>query len=275
MMRCRLIWLVFLLPAAPGCLFAHRPPLVPIQVVDAETRQPIPGAHVRLWRPESPDASLGQESEAPTGTDGIARVRARTDNEMSVAIEVSAAGYLPADVDLPGAKLDANDPNEKVRSGTTVALFAGPRPTVDFVLPAGFRGLLKADLRMQDAPAQANQRVFSGIARSDGKVVIAGSPVLSSGLGPVYRARFSDNQSLTLEPKEHETGLRFLKSEGDTRYFVVGTLEDWKSFRKSMNTDPPGSRSSGGRGTGGGGGGRGGGRGGRGGMGGGGMGGGR
>ncbi|HEY2910104.1 MAG TPA: carboxypeptidase-like regulatory domain-containing protein [Gemmataceae bacterium] len=289
MRRFRWLWLLLLVPASPGCLSLHRPQPVPIQVVDAETHAPIAGAKVRLWCPNRLHEKLGDEANAVTNDDGQALLRASSRKDLGIVIEVSAPGY-----GLEEIEFRSEPAADGAAVGTLVAMFANPRPTVEFVLPIGFQGLFKAEIVSQENSERVGQREFSaavlmpqdvavaayipvGMAHGvNGVAKLVGSPVLQHGLGPLYRAKFADGKPLPNEPRPSEIGIHFLKKEGDMHYFVVGTLEDWKAQRKALNMDLPASNSHGHR-SGGGGGGGGGGRGGRGGgggMGGGGMGGG-
>src|SRR6185437_2226719 len=87
MRRFRWLWLLLLVPASPGCLSLHRPPPVPIQVIDAETHAPIAGANVRLWCPNRVHARLGDEDPAVTNDDGQALLRATTRKDRGIVTE--------------------------------------------------------------------------------------------------------------------------------------------------------------------------------------------
>lgn len=234
-----LVGLGFLLGASPGCLTTPRSPPVPVPVlvVDAETRAPVAGAAVRLWCPDPRAPGLGKDASGTTGPDGIARVQSAAKEDVGVVLGVTAAGYLAEQKDFRG--------NGTAHDGTPpgvmqVELFAGPRPTVEFVVPNGFRGVIKAEVRVEDPPAQPGRRAFSFPVGSDGTVQVVGSRVLGLGPGPDYRARYADGAPLTLNPEGLVIGFRWLGYRGDTQFFVVGTHADWnEAHREFVKDDPP------------------------------------
>ena len=81
----------------PG-IHTYRP--VAVQALDAETRQPIPGATVRLWYPGVEPARAPYDLFRTTGDDGIAHLHAAPYGEGGVMMEVTAKGYLFAEKDL-------------------------------------------------------------------------------------------------------------------------------------------------------------------------------
>src|SRR6185437_16909671 len=84
MRRFRWLWLLLLVPASPGCLSLHRPPPVPIQVIDAETHAPIAGAKVRLWCPNRLHLKLGSEAAAITNEEAQATLRASRHEDLGI-----------------------------------------------------------------------------------------------------------------------------------------------------------------------------------------------
>jgi hypothetical protein len=257
-----------LIPTLVGCQTLHPIPTVPIAVVDAETKAPIPGATVRLWSPADNSPSHIEPS-GTTGPDGVARIKAAFPKEADVLIEVSAPGYLSDEMDRT---LSAKAPGAPAGGGL-VEMFAGPKPYIQLVIPTGFRGDLKAEIKVQDdAPTQPGQRVFTynvplptveNIVGTPIVVHIVAPPVIDGRLAP-FRGLYANRTPMPAEPKDSDVVLRWVRSEGLDQYFVVGTKIDQESARRAAEkTIGPressgDSKSSGGGRRGGGGGGRGG-----------------
>jgi hypothetical protein len=75
-----------LLAVAPGCQAFHSYRPVPVLVRDAESKQPIPGAHVRISYPlMEPAYAPPADSSGPTGADGVARLRAAPYGEAGIS----------------------------------------------------------------------------------------------------------------------------------------------------------------------------------------------
>ncbi len=219
---------VLLLATAVGChILPHES--VPVLVRDAETHSPIPGAQVRL---STALTQPSRDSSATTGADGVARLRPAPAGDAA-----TVAQELPAD---------------RGPAGIVMELYAGPRPTVDLVVPTGFRGLVKAEVRVRDdAPVPADRRSFCYPVPPSGEVEVIGPPVLRHLLPPDFTARYADGPPLAREAKDSEVGFRWVRTTGSTEYFIVGTQADCDEFRKSFEQEGPGAgRSTSGEGKG-------------------------
>jgi hypothetical protein len=264
---------LLLFPVLTGCSM-HPTPVIPIVVLDAETKAPIPGAEVRLWSP-SDNRKTHAEPSGTTGPDGIVKIKAEYPKEADVLIEVAAEGYLQDEMDrilagkVPGAPA----------GGGIVEIYRGPRPAIELVIPTEFRGDLKVEIKIQDAtPDQLGKRVFRytapvpkvGNVSEIPVVQVVGPPIFDGRLGPEFRGFYANGNPMPAEPKDNEVVMRWVRSEGLNQFFVVGTKIDQEAARRAAEKNI-GSRDPN-KGGGGGGGRKGGGAGG-GGMGGGGMGG--
>ncbi len=155
------------LATVPGCQLLHSYRPVPILVRDAETKQPIAGAMRHISYPLLSAPQAPEESRAQTAADGIARLQAAPAGPGGVLLTVCAGEYLTEPQTLSVESVRALKPAgwfEKVEQRPpqlTVELYAGPRPTVELVLPAGFRGLVTATVK----PATV-RRPHRGSARS-------------------------------------------------------------------------------------------------------------
>ncbi|HEY1376938.1 MAG TPA: hypothetical protein VGF55_09090 [Gemmataceae bacterium] len=263
---------VVLLAVAPGCLSLSGDRPLPVQVVDAETKQPIRGAAVQIGDPVAPSPWSGRVSAATAGGDGVARLRVA--DAAGITLEVAALGYLSEEKTVPATAVQAVEPahwfeaTDRRPPAVVVELFAEPRPTVELVLPAGFRGRVRATVRpVDDAPAMPGQRQFAYEVPPSGEVAVVGPPVLRRTFAPDFRLRYADAAPLTQNARESEVGYWWLKTEGDVQVFLVGTKADYDAAVRAGEATPAGiPRSGGGPGGGKGGGRRGGGRRGGGGM---------
>jgi hypothetical protein len=221
---------------------AGRP--VAIRIIDAETKAAVPGAEVRIWRPRDREA-ITSGPPVRSGSDGIVRIQSTATPDSPSCLEVRAAGYQSDEIDVG------------VGTEQVIELYAGPRPTVEFQLPTGFRGSLSARLKVVDAAGQPGQRVFIVPVGPADSVDVTGPAVLKHGSGPTFKARLADGTELPQQPTPDQVALRWLKVDGDTHQFIVGTHADWEAAQGPTRGEP-GARPSKGMGGGkGGGGGRG------------------
>jgi hypothetical protein len=219
-----------------------------VVVRDAETKAPIPGAEVHLLSTTDISRDL---AAATTGPDGSVQLAIQPSKEGGLMAEVHAAGYQTGEQDVTILK---------TQNQAVVEVFSGTRPTVELVLPPGFRGQVTAKVRVQpDAPP--GRREFAFEVPTSGTVEVTGPAILGHPLGPEFRARYPDGTQLPKDAPDEVIAFRYLRTDGQDQLFVVGTRMEWEEVRKAHNHDLPRSRrGSGGPRVGGGGGGRGGGR---------------
>jgi uncharacterized membrane protein YgcG len=259
----------FLVISVTGChTFEPSTPLT-VQVRDAETQAPIPGATVRLWRFGS--HSEERDQSITTSADGTARPHLAPPDEGGVMVEVTASGYIAAQTTLPRDVTDALasaktfQPYKGPPLAVTLDMFVGPRPVAELVLPVGFHGLVKAEIHPQaDGPWPAGQRAFTYTVPANGVVRLDGPPVFGQSTGPEIVAKFADGTPIPKDATNAEVALRWIRRDGTTVYFAVGTSADADAARRTLGgIDADHSQSApkdgqGGRRGGGGGGGRGG-----------------
>jgi hypothetical protein len=231
-----LLFPVLLLLGLPGCqVFQRRPPL-PIQVRDAETKQPIAGAEVRAWYPMRRYGSA-QETATVTAADGMTLLPLTADS-AGMMVEAQAHGYLFGELSVPSEVFtEHSSPPTRV----VVELFAEPAPSVELIVPNGFHGVVKAELRYDESLSfPPGQRRFC-YEVSRGSVHIQG-PLFFRLISPAdYRARYQDGRPISSSADQLEIGLHWLKCEGDDQYFVVGTQSEFEAIRADLKI-PPGSR---------------------------------
>jgi hypothetical protein len=238
--RC-LFCVVLLFTAASGCqtLYRYRP--VTVLVRDADTKKPVPGAQVSISYPLTRPSLAPYQSCELTGDDGIARLRAAPYGSAGLRVEATAKGYMSEERNVLAETIKEIEPAplllaDRPRPVTFVMeIYSEPLPTVELILPAGYRGLVKAEVQIQeDAPCPPGQRCFryevaSGIAQ------VKGPPLLRRVCSSDYHARYTDGTLLGEEMDEGKVGFRWLKCEGSDQYFVVGTLTDYYSVHHELH----------------------------------------
>jgi hypothetical protein len=227
-----------------GCQAMQRARPVAIAVQDAETKQPLPDAEVVL------SYHIAQPMFAPpvlrgtTGSDGVVRLPVTPLETSVVMMEVTAPGHVPQRKELPVTIVEAVEPAglfEKIEKRPTsliAEVYAEPRPSVDLVVPTGYRGLLKIDIQSQkDVPLALGQRVFSYEVPASGELHAAGPTLVGQVYPQGYTARFADGSPLTHEAKGKEIGFWWLKNEGKVQHFLVGTREEFDHARRALDRD--------------------------------------
>ncbi len=237
--------------ALPGCqaCYSYRP--LPVLVRDIETGQPIPGAEVRLSYPLA-DRSFGPwEAVGTTGADGIVRLRAAPYGDMGMLAEVRSSDHMDEQKNIPPATINALEParfNEDVEKRppqVIVEMYAHPNPTVELVLPTGYRGMVKVQLVIQDdAPCPPGQRNFPCEVPPSGIAQLTGPFLLHRVFPPDFCARFADGSPVEREPKGEAVGLWSLKFEEQTFQFFVGTRQEYERLHIPVLTRPSRERSS-------------------------------
>jgi hypothetical protein len=254
--RC-LIYLFLLLALAPGCQALHQYRPVAVLVRDANTHQPIPDAEVRVWYPMTQPATAPYDSCGVTGEDGVARLRAAPYGDASIVLEANAKGYLYEAKDIPVAAVQAIPQGhwfeavEQRPVSFVLEMYTGPRPTVELVVPAGYRGLVKVAVQTEESVSGApGQRSFSYTVPPSGEVEVVGPPLLRHAVPAEFRARYADGATLSPEAKGTEAGFWWLRSEGRWECFLVGTRGEYDDYRRFDRQSGAGERRSGGGGAG-------------------------
>jgi hypothetical protein len=247
---------LLLLAVAPGCLSLPGDRPLPVQVIDAETKQPVRAATVQIVYPFAPSPWEARGSTATTADTGIARLRVSAD-DPAVTLEVAALGYLSDEQPVPAPAVKALpapgwfENTDRRPAALVVELYAAPRPTVDLVLPPGFRGKVRAALRVvDDAPAVPGLRHFSADIPPTGVADVVGPPVLRRAFATDFRLRYADGTRLSQNARESEVGYWWLSTEGDVQVFLVGTKADFDAAVRTGEATPVGNPRSGGQGGG-------------------------
>jgi hypothetical protein len=172
-----------------------------------------------------------------TGADGVAQLRAAPYGHAGISMEATAAGYMFADrtvtteavEDIASPSIFRKDPPRQVNF--VVELYAEPHPSVELVVPTGYRGLIKVEMRFQeDAPSTPGQRTFTYEVQSSGAAQVVGPPLLRRVLATDFHAKFADGTLLTGRPENDKLGFWWLRSEGNAQLFWVGTQMEYDNL---------------------------------------------
>ncbi len=251
--------LLWLLLTSSGCQAMHSYRPTPILVRDADTKQPIPGAAVRICYPFLPEGQAPFCSTGTTGTDGIARLRASPQGQGDIVVELAANGYLTERKELTVETVQALQPAhcfeavEKRPPAVVLELYAEPRPVIELIIPSGYRGELKVQVQGQEnVPFTPGQRKFSVAVPESGVISVTGPPLLAHVWSPDFTARYANGQILSRQPKDGEAGFWWVESEGSVQCFLVGSRGEFEAFCHSQENSGAQARhsSSGGRGGG-------------------------
>ena len=241
-----LLYPICLLVCTSGCqvLYRYRP--VVVQVRDAETKKPIANADVHLCYPLTRDSLAPYDSSDLTGEDGIAHLRAAPYGDFGVRIDASAPGYMSEQLNLSTetvSQVEPPHPFEKVeqrRAEFVVEMFAEPHFSVELVVPNGYRGLIKAEVQVQEnAAAQPGQRCFRFDVTNASTVLVKGPKVMGRVYPSDYRACYADGTPVGTEMTLTKVGFRWLRGEGNEQYFVVGTKPEYDVYRRSVPDEKP------------------------------------
>src|SRR5579884_3366301 len=225
----------------PGC--AALPWSRPMAVLlrDAETKQPIAGGELALSYPLAKGPTAPASVSGVTNRDGIVWLHAVPTGDTSILLEAKAQGYLSEWKTLTGDDVRKIEPAhlfeavEKRPVGQVLELYAGPRPTIELIVPAGFKGQFKVGIQTRDDfPYTPGQRFFSYPVALVGDTTIVGPPLFRhGGATPEFQAKYADGASLKQHVTGPEVGFWWLKSEGGYEHFLVGTAKEYAAWRSA------------------------------------------
>lgn len=235
---------VFLLALVPGCHLFCRDRPVSVLARDAETGRPLPDADVKITAYHTKTPFTASDPVAKTDKNGIARLNASPADDFGVTVSVDAAGYLSEEKFLSAKAIEVIEPPPLLFGARaegpptlTLALYAGPRPTVELIVPAGYRGVINAEVHAQDnLPSPSGQRCFPSRVSPTGETRLTGPALLQRIDSRDFTAKFADGTPIPRTAKENEVGLWWLESHENRHTFVVGTKEDY-DLRKPSSRD--------------------------------------
>lgn len=224
-----------------GCqVFQGEQPLT-VLVRDAETKEPIPTAEVYLCQRLKNDEIAPCRSRDLTQKDGIARLRPEPAGQYGLQVQAVVPRYLTEKVNVSAEAIKKRSTAPAVRkdeqrpADVIVDVFAEPNFSVELVLPPGYRGLVKAEIQLQDdLPLPPHQRCFRFAVSPTGEVLVKGPSLLQRVPVPEYRARYADGPLLSTTMDAEKIGFRWIKSAGNWHYFTVGTQLDYEALHRRV-----------------------------------------
>lgn len=239
-----LLCLVCLFFLTTGCQVFHADPTLAVLVRDAETKKPLPTAEVYLCQRLKQDGVAPCHSSGLTHEDGIAQVRAEPGGEFGIQLQAIARGYLSETLNVTAESLKkiastpARPPSEHCPADFVLEVYAEPGFTVELVVPPGYRGLVKADIQLQENLASPpGQRCFPFSVSPEGMVRINGPSLLQRVSAPDYRARYANGPLLGKAMDAETVGFRWLKGSGTEHFFVVGTQMDYETHHRRLSPE--------------------------------------
>ncbi len=233
----RLIYAALFFTLASGCQLLRPCRAMTVVAVDAETKKPISGAEVHVSYPLTPPYRAPAKSSGTTGADGAAVVQAARAEE-GLALEATAAGYLyeqksfDADVVPAAAPFGPFAAPAPPVASLVLEMYAAPGPTIDLVLPPGYRGIVRVEVQPRDdIPCPPGLRHFRYQVPDTGEVVAAGPALLRRT--PAIVAGYANGAPLASQVKDGEIGFLWIKSDGPYEIYVVGTPIERDSLRRS------------------------------------------
>jgi hypothetical protein len=240
----RLLCLILLFFLMPGCQVIQGERTLTVLVRDAETKQPIPSAEVYLCQCLKDNEIAPCRSRNLTHENGIAQVRAEANGQFGLQVQAIAPGHLVDQVTVPAEVLNGRRQPSGKRdkpagaSGSPdviVEVYSEPSFRVEFVLPSGYRGLVKAEIQLQDnVPLAPHQRCFRFDVSRTGEVLLTGPSLLQRVAATEYRARYDNGPLLGERMDAEKVGFRWIKGAGKLQYFVVGTQVDYEVLHRRL-----------------------------------------
>jgi hypothetical protein len=115
----------------------------------------------------------------------------------------------------------------------TVEVYSAPDFSVELILPPGYRGLVKAEVRIQDnLPLPKGQRCFRFPVSASGDVLVQGPSLLRRVPAAEFRARYGDRPLLGTTMDAEKVGFRWLKGAGNQQVFMVGNQVDYEKLHR-------------------------------------------
>jgi hypothetical protein len=247
----RLLVPLVLLSELAGCQSLRGTRPVTVLVRDAETKAPISQANVRISYPLSHALCTPANSAGTTAGDGTARLTASPVEDALIVLEAGAPGYLFEWKELPPSAVEAiervhffEDIGSRPPS-FVVELYAEPRPSIELVVPVGYKGVIKAELLAQgDGVPADGQRKFAMNIDAAGAASLTGPSILRHIESSDFVGRFADGTPLPRNPPSPAVGLWWWKRDDHCECFFVGTDAEFTALRKTerSSTTPNGSQ---------------------------------
>jgi hypothetical protein len=221
---------ILLTICSAGCGRTYHP--VNVAVYDAETDAPIAGAEVAVYYRGIYPFGFPKSDPAATDDRGAATIRIAAGETVEWC--ASAEGYM----------VDRGEPGEDVR---VFRLYKLPRPQVTIVVPNGYRGPLKIDMRLVPGRVQGKigKRDFVFRASPSGYVDFDATPLLlaTEHFHSLESNFFAVHEDGSPVPDDYRlgrfgVGLRWVADGGLPRrwrrLYVIGTYADGQALHAKI-----------------------------------------
>jgi hypothetical protein len=205
-------------------IYGHR--TVTIDVRDAESGAPIPGAEVRTAYSQNEFAYNRPDLQTSlTQADGsVTTTIAKFDHGWFA----SAPGYIPTEPDQ--TELEPQPEAAELSGHVTLRLYRLPEPTVRVLVPAGYRGPLFIEIvNSEHGTTIPGTRQFTFRASEAGYVPVESNPLITLAIRLHYSNWFEvvDGDGLTIRAQSPgNPSIHWIACIRSRELFVVGSQHD-------------------------------------------------
>jgi hypothetical protein len=248
---CKFVLLAWIAPILSGCFWCHVYRPVDILVRDAETKQPIEQATVTLnYQTYMMDFFAPWPCSGTSSGDGKLSVLATPYGLDDISLTAQAEGYLFVSRSYPFTR-EQKLPLEQVRTisptkflcpwtrgnpDVIVEMYAKPAPTVELIVPPGYRGPIKVDFEIdENNSVHRSNRLYTAVVLPAGLAKVKGDALLRQLSSVDFRVRFADQNYSTLLEKNSPIELHFVDCSENSILFALGTRADKEKVARLVN----------------------------------------
>lgn len=226
--------LLLFMPLWSGCIAFYDHSQCHFKVFDAEQNKPVEGAVVSvsyiLYK--MPVLNFPKPTETMTNQNGLAELKVA--NSFARILDISAEGYTPLRIwgfqhDWP---IIDNFKNQN-ENEFIVPIYRNPKPTIEIIVPDGYRGPVALDLipdekLIQEKPGKRN---FSYKMMPNGYIPVQASPLLYE-IDNIYSitARHENGNSISsIQDSPESIDFRLVVSSGfeaKKHLYIIGTEKE-------------------------------------------------
>ena len=221
-----------------GLFRAHRP--LTVQVIDGDTRQPLPKATVSLCYLNMLDFTAPRPCSRMTDSRGMATLRIGEFHTIIFGAELN--GYRAPDHSYFNSEFVMGLPRRSTgRIDMILEMWAEPKATIEFVVPNGYRGPVKVVFEQDDSTFERGLRQFSFPVQPDGRAVVRGPSLLDPHrYSPRIEVRYADGIRIPSEGHFEDNAFRWVQNGTwngrNTQLFNIGRLTDREVLWQSVHT---------------------------------------
>lgn len=224
--RVILLGFIVLAQANSGCGVFRERRAMTVQVLDGDTREPVGGATVCVSYPNMLDFTAPQPTEMTTDGNGLATLRVADYHGHSV--RAAHSNYRVSDDFQQNATEFRELPKRgdgRVKHTFLAYSNSTPRPTVELVVPNGYRGPVKIRYETEEQPT-AGRRSFKFPVSPTGHVTIRGPRLLTERPKPDFAVAYEDGTVIASYGRPGQDAFRWVHCGTDSDLYVIGTEAD-------------------------------------------------